>query len=150
MSSEEAANVGVWEKLTGAEAWEKPRALLGARPLRTTLRTAHLMTMAILYGGHVYGISADRLLPALVGTVASGAAFIALEVYRTPLWLVQMRGLLPLVKILIVASCAVWWDVRVWLLTLALVIGSVGSHMPGKYRYYSVIHGRAIGEQESG
>jgi hypothetical protein len=150
VSSEEAANVGVWEKLTGAEAWEKPRALLGARLLRTTIRTVHLVTMGILYGGHVYGISADRLLPALAGTLASGAAFVTLEAYRTPLWLVQMRGLLTLMKILIVASCAVWWDVRVWLLTLALVIGSVGSHMPGKYRYYSVMHGRAIGEQESG
>lgn len=109
-----------------------------------------MITMGILYGGHVYGVSAERLWPALLGVVASGGALVALEMYRMPAWIVQMRGVLPLVKTLIVAAVAVWWDARVWLLTVVVVIGSVGSHMPGKYRYYSIIHGRAIGEQESG
>jgi len=38
----------------------------------------------------------------------------------------------------------------VGLLTAAIIIGSVAAHMPGRYRYYSVIHRRVIGEQESG
>jgi hypothetical protein len=74
----------------------------------------------------------------------------ALELYRTPLWLVQVRGLATLAKIALVAAVAVCWDFRIVLLTTAVVIGTVVSHMPGRYRYYSVIHGRAIGVQESG
>jgi len=150
MNAKGEAGVEVRDGRVSTKRWEKPRSLPGARPLRTTLRTAHLIATGILYGGHVYGIPAERLWPALLGTIGSGAAFVALEVYSMPLWIVQIRGLASLAKILIVAAVAVWWDIRVWLLTLAVVIGSVGSHMPGKYRYYSVIHGRVIGEQELG
>ena len=73
-----------------------------------------------------------------------------LEIYRTPLWLVQVRGVVTLVKIILVAAVAVCWTARVWLLTAALVIGAVVSHMPGRYRYYSLVHRRAVGERESG
>lgn len=135
---------------TGTGRWEEPRPLPGVRVIRTTLRTAHLIAFGILYGGHVYGLPAQSLLPALVGTVVSGAVFMGLEIYRTPLWLVQIRGLATVAKIALVVAVGVLWSARVWLLTLAVVIGSVASHMPGRYRYYSVLHGRAIGEQESG
>ena len=116
----------------------------------TTLRTAHTIAFAALYGGHVYGVSAPRLVPALVATVASGAALMATEMYRTPLWPVQVRGVVAFVKLALVAAVAVWWDGRLLFLTLALVIGGVVSHMPGRYRYYSLLHGRVVGEQESG
>ncbi len=131
-------------------SWAQPRPFRGVRPLRTTLRTAHLITFGALYGGHIYGIAATRLLPALVATVATGAALTALEVYRLPLWLAQLRGVATLVKVVLVAAVAVCWPWRIWLLTLAIIIGSVSAHMPGRYRYYSVIHRRVIGGQESG
>jgi predicted alpha/beta hydrolase len=124
--------------------------LPGVRALRTTLRTAHLIAFGTLYGGHIYGLPAERLHTALFATVGSGAALMALEMYRTPLWLLQIRGLATVVKIVLVASVALLWDVRVWLLTAAIVVGSVSSHMPGRYRYYSILHRRAIGSQESG
>ena len=130
--------------------WNTPRPLPGARAFRTTLRTAHLLAFAALYGGHVYDVPAPTLRPALVATVLSGAALMGLEIYRTPLWLIQVRGLATLVKIGLVAAVALYWDERVWLLTAALVIGAVVSHMPGRYRYYSLAHRRAVGEQESG
>jgi hypothetical protein len=118
--------------------------------MRTALRTAHTIAFAALYGGHVYGVSARRLVPALVATVATGVAFMGLEMYRTPLWPVQVRGAAAFVKLALVAAVAVWWDWRLLFLTLALVIGGVVSHMPGRYRYYSLLHGRVVGQQEAG
>jgi len=138
------------ERPRDEDAGSSPRPLPGVRPLRTTLRTAHLIAFGTLYGGHIYGLPAERLHAALFATVGSGAALMALEMYRTPLWLIQIRGLATVVKIILVASVALLWDVRVWLLTAAIVVGSVSSHMPGRYRYYSILHRRAIGSQESG
>lgn len=135
---------------SGLQRWTQPRPLPGVRPLRTTLRTAHLIAFGTLYGGHVYGVTADRLLPALLATVATGGLLMALEVYRLPLWLVQLRGVATLAKILLVAAVAVWWDLRIVFLTTAIIIGGVSSHMPGRYRYYSIVHRRVVGEQEAG
>jgi hypothetical protein len=136
-------------RFSGAR-WERSRPLLGVRPMRTALRTAHTIAFAALYGGHVYDVSAVSLHPALAATVATGAAFMALEMYRTPLWPVQVRGVAAFVKLALVAAVGVWWDWRLLLLTLALVIGGVVSHMPGRYRYYSLLHGRVVGQQEAG
>jgi hypothetical protein len=120
------------------------------RAIRTTLRTAHLMAFGTLYGGHVYSIPAENLHPALLATIASGGMLIGLEMCRTPVWLVQVRGLATCAKIGVLAAVVLWWDLRLWFLTAALVIGSVVSHMPARYRYYSVLHGYPVGEQESG
>ncbi len=118
--------------------------------MRTTLRTGHTIAFAALYGGHVYGVPAASLHPALAATVATGAALMVLEMYRTPLWPLQVRGVAAFVKLALVAAVALWWGWRLLFLTLALVIGAVVSHMPGRYRYYSLLHGRVVGEQESG
>lgn len=130
--------------------WETTRPFPGIRSIRTTLRTAHLIAFGILYGGHVYGVAADRLWPALLATVGSGTALMSIEVYRMPLWLVQMRGVATLAKIALVAAVPALWSFRIALLTVAIVIGGIASHMPGRYRYYSIIHGRQVGGQESG
>lgn len=130
--------------------WTQPRPVPAVRPLRTTLRTAHLIAFGALYGGHVYGVAPDHLRPALLATVASGGLLMALEIYRLPLWVVQLRGVATLTKIALVAAVAVWWDLRIVFLTAAIIIGSVAAHMPGRYRYYSLVHRRVIGEQEVG
>ena len=126
------------------------RPLPGARVLRTGLRAAHIMAAAVLYGGHVYGVSAERLLPALAATLATGGALVALEVFRVPVWLVQLRGIATLAKLALVGSVAVLWDLRILLLTLAMVIGVVAAHMPGRFRYHSLLHGRVVGPLEKG
>ena len=122
----------------------------GIRALRTGLRTAHLLTFAVLYGGQVYDVAPERLHAALLGTVLSGVALAAIDVVRKPIWLVQVRGLATMAKVLLVALVPVWWAERVWLLTATVVIGGVSSHMPGRYRYYSVLHRRVIGSQDRG
>ena len=95
-------------------------------------------------------MEAERLVPTLIATVATGGAFMGLEIYRAPVWLVQVRGLATLVKLALVVGVAAFWPLRVPLLTLALVIGAVTSHMPSRWRYYSLLHVRAVGPQEKG
>jgi len=42
-----------------------------------------------------------------------------------------------------------FWEVRVILLLLVVGIASVGSHMPGRYRNYSLLHRRLIGSGDA-
>ena len=126
------------------------RIIPGLRALRTTLRAAHLVAVAAFYGGHVYGVPAERLEPALAAVVATGLVFAMLEIARAPVWVVQVRGVAVYVKIGLMFAATAGSPLRVPLLTLALVIGVVVSHMPGRYRYYSFLHGRVVGHRDKG
>jgi hypothetical protein len=116
-----------------------------ARALRTGLRTAHLVAFGALYGGHVYGAEGEALFPALIATAASGGALALLEISRHPVWLVQVRGLATMLKLGLLLLVPLFWNLRLVWLTAAIVIGGVSSHMPGRFRYYSVAHGRVVG-----
>lgn len=128
----------------------EPRPLPGARLWRMGLRTLHVIAVSALYGGHVYGASADQLKPALAATVATGLLFLSLEVYRAPVWLVQVRGIATLAKVVIALGVLVAWELRVPILTFVVAVGVLTSHMPGRWRYYSVIHRGAVGPREKG
>ena len=80
------------------------------------------------------------------GTVATGVAFVALELFNTGIWLIQLKGLAVMVKALLLAAAAAAPDSALGWLIASIVIGGISSHMPGKYRYYSLWHGRQIKE----
>lgn len=123
----------------------------GSRAIRTALRSIHTVAFAALYGGHVFAVPSERLWPALVAVLVSGFAFLAFEVGRTPIWLVQIRGVATYCKLLLVVSVWFFWEFRIAILTLVILIGTVVSHMPGRYRYYSLLHRRIVtGGSEKG
>lgn len=127
-----------------------PRPVPHLRVLRTGLRTLHLLATAALYGGHVHGVDAARLVPALAATLATGGAFLALEVWRFPPWLVQVRGAATLAKLGLVASVPLLWEWRVPLLTGVLCIGAVTAHLPARFRYRPLLPGMPAGPQDKG
>ena len=120
------------------------------RALRTTLRAVYLLAFACLYGGHVYGVAPERLVPALVATIASGGLLLAVDAVGEPISLIQVRGLATFAKIALVAAVYWTWELRVLVLTAVALIGAVSSHMPSRFRYYSPFHGRAVGSTEKG
>ncbi len=125
---------------------EELRPMPGGRGLNITFRTAHLCCFGILLGGHVFAVSADRLVPWLWLTVVSGAALMLQEMYRSCRWTYQLMGVLVEIKLLFVIAAGVFWDRRVPLLVLVTILGSVGSHMPARYRHFSLLHGRTLDE----
>lgn len=121
------------------------RTQLGPRGISIALRTLHLASFGILLGGHAFAIEADRLIPTFFLTLASGIGLMGVEVYVNGLqWFFLGKGLSVLLKLAILLAVPLFWGHRVLLLLLVVVVASVGSHMPARYRHYSFLHGRVV------
>lgn len=129
---------------------EQVRFLPGARAWSITFRTLHLAAFGVLLGGHAFAVDAEKLLPSLWLTILSGVGLIVLEVYTQGLyWVFLGKGITVLVKLGILLAVPFFWEQRLALLLLVVGIASVGSHMPARFRHYSVLHGRVIGPGEA-
>ena len=114
------------------------------RWLNIGLRTAHIGSMGILLGGHAFDVAPERLKIILWLTIGTGVALAALESGARLLWLHQGRGIMVMVKLALICVVPLAWDYRLPILLGVILIGSVGSHMSGRFRYYSVIYRQVI------
>lgn len=118
----------------------------GQRWVRISVRTWHLLSMAFLLGGFGYGIPLPDLTLALWNTFASGLVFSSMELYATGIWLFQLKGQAVLIKLLLLGFVLASPKNALGFMIVAVIIGGISSHMPGRYRYYSLYHGRVIKE----
>jgi hypothetical protein len=127
---------------------EDSRRLPYGRAWNIAFRTAHIGVTGALVGGHVFDVPAGRLHPWLYATIFTGAALTLIEAFPHGRWLYQGRGLFVLAKLLLLLLIPWLWDYRVAILTVVIVLASVGSHMPARFRYYSVVHGRVLDDHK--
>ena len=109
-------------------------------------RTAHLGATGVLLGGHYFGVEADALAPWLAAAIASGAVMLAVELYSSLDWLAELGGLAVVLKVALLCVIPFVWSARVPLLFVVVLVAGVGSHMPGKYRHYSLRYRRVMKE----
>ncbi len=112
-----------------------PRDFPFRRGVRTGLRAAHILTAGVLLGGYLFDQPAPVLEPWLVGTIVSGVLLLATDLHASLGILCEVRGLSVLLKLGLLTLIPVFWDARIALLVIALVIGVVSSHMPSEYRH---------------
>jgi hypothetical protein len=134
----------------GRPASATPMLGLDKRGWNILTRTAHIAVTGALFGGHVFHVDPDRLLPWLYAVIASGAVLLALEAGWRPLWFHQGRGLAVMAKLALLLTVPTVWPWRVPILAAVIVIASVGSHMPGRFRYYSVLRGEIVKCRDEG
>ncbi|MFC1791675.1 hypothetical protein ACFL0I_04325 [Gemmatimonadota bacterium] len=114
------------------------------RWLNIAMRTAHIGAMGILLGGHAFDVNPEQLKVTLWLTMGTGVALAAVESGARLLWFHQGRGFMTIAKVALICAVPLAWDYRLPILLAAVVVASVGSHMPGRYRYYSVLRRRVI------
>lgn len=115
-----------------------------ARFWNITFRTLHIGVMAGLVGGHVFDIPRARIVPWLLATIGTGLVLTGIETGGRLKWVYQGRGIFVLCKLALLGLIPWLWDQRVVILMGVIIIASVGSHMPGRFRYYSVVHRRVL------
>ena len=112
------------------------------------VRTAHMGTAAMLFGlALVPGAAGDSRLW-LHLAIATGDVLVVLELLQDRRWLHRGKGLLGILHI----GLFVVWQLRAaWtvpLLWAILVVGSICSHMPRRYRHWSILQGWEQQENE--
>lgn len=125
---------------------DPPRRIPRERVINIIFRTAHLLTSGILLGGHTFAVPGERLEGLFWGTLLSGLGLIGLDLYRSCRWVYLGQGVMVWLKLALVLAAGVWWEWRVVLLGLAVMVASIGSHMSSRFRHYSFRHGRVLDE----
>ena len=117
--------------------------MLTARTINIVVRTMHIAAMGVLLGGHAFDVPRERLLLSLWLTIGTGVALGAIEAGPRLLWFHQGRGLMTLAKLGLLCAVPLLWDhwhLRLAILLVVVALASIGSHMPARFRYYSVIY----------
>ncbi len=123
---------------------EPVRVLPYARVWNIVFRTAHIAVTGILFGGHVFDVATEQLVIWLYLSIATGIFLIAIEAYPSCRWFYQGRGIMVFCKIVLLCLIPWLWNYRVLILAAVVVVASIGSHMPARFRYYSVVHRKVL------
>lgn len=111
---------------------------------KISLRTLHLLSIAGVGGGILFGLEKELWIDYWWLAMVSGVLMMLMDMVSNPVWIVQVRGVVILVKLLLLIlllNNPAW---STFLLVLIIVISGVISHATGQLRYYSLYHRRVI------
>ncbi len=111
---------------------------------KISLRTLHLLAVAGVGGGVLFALDKDLWINYWWLALVSGVLMMLLDIAANPIWMVQVRGVVILFKLILLVLLGInpGWDS--FLLAVIIIISAVISHAPGKLRYYSLYHRRVI------
>ncbi len=118
---------------TSAKRWTK-----------ISLRTLHLLAVAGVGGGILFGLEKDLWISYWWLALATGILMMTVDIISNPVWMLQVRGVSIYIKLILLACLGINPDWDGPLVVLIIIISAVISHAPGKLRYYSVYHRRVI------
>jgi hypothetical protein len=122
----------------------RPRGFRGKRWVNIALRTVHLLGVAGVGGALLGGVPQSAWLPYLYLTLATGLAMLALELWSSGIYVLQVRGQATLLKIALLAPLPAAPELAGAVVALTVVISGIFSHAPASVRYYSIFHGRVL------
>jgi len=123
---------------------EHSRTFYGQRWFDIVLRTIHLVGLLGLSGGILFGAEQSLWLPYFISTITSGSLMVLLSLWSNVKWLLQNRGLVIIVKVILLSLLPVLSGYEQYLLIIIVIISGISSHAPAKFRYYSPVLGREI------
>lgn len=120
------------------------------RALNIALRTVHIGAMGLLLGGCAFEVVRTRLTVVVWLTVGTGVALGVTEAVPRLSWFHEGRGLVTMAKVALVCAVPLAPAQCLPILLVVVVMASVGAHMPGRFRHYSVLYRRVLRDARPG
>lgn len=111
---------------------------------KISLRTLHLVSVAGVGGGILFGLDKAVWVNYWWLALTSGVLLMAIDIVSNPVWLVQVRGLAIYLKLVLLGMMDVCPQWAGSILLIVIVLSAVISHAPGNLRYYSIYHKKVI------
>lgn len=117
----------------------------GARALQVALRSVHIAAMALVLGGIAQGGDFETLGTPILWTVLSGVLLLVVDLARRCLVLSQGSGAALFLKLGLLGLGNLFPAARLEWYLAATLVASIGSHMSGDWRHFSLLKGRVLG-----
>jgi hypothetical protein len=116
------------------------------RWLDIAVRTGHIGVASVFFGGCIWLVPYVRLSFWHHLVIATGCVLLLLEWLHDRHWLHRGKGLLGLLHTCLGLLIHLKPGLTVPLLWIILVTGCIGSHMPRRFRHWSILYGPEISE----
>ena len=131
----------------GDKGTEKKKRSGWIKGLDLLLRTWHIGVTGVLFGGAVFEVSFSQLFLWHHLVIASGSALIVSKMYQSRHWLYQVRGIMALLHVGLLAIVHFHPESPVPVLTMVLVLGVFAGNLPGYIKQWSILHHCRIEEK---
>ena len=119
----------------------------GMRWLGILVRTGHIGVASVFFGGCALQVPFVQLALWHHLTIATGSGLLILEWHHDPRWPHRGKGLLAILHACLGGFIHFWPDSTAPLLWGILITGGIGSHMPRRFRHWSILLGQEKKEE---
>jgi hypothetical protein len=119
----------------------QPRTFPGERWVNIALRCLHLVGVAGVGGGFLFDLEPARWLAFWHLTIYSGVLLTLLYLWGSALWLLQIKGLAIVLKVLLLAVAVAVPAWRGEVFILVIILSGLIAHAPGEVRGFRLTLG---------
>ncbi|BDM63303.1 hypothetical protein NFHSH190041_07550 [Shewanella sp. NFH-SH190041] len=112
---------------------------------KTALRAIHILGIAGSGGGILLHVPFPQWQSYWVMAMCTGTIMMLWEIVKDWRWLIQLKGVLTLVKLLLLVLFIPLPDYQPELFVIILLLSVLVTHGPSGLRHYSVVHRRRLG-----
>jgi len=131
----------------GFRAWAFPaesRFFPGQRWANVVCRTLHLVGLGGLGAGYLFAQQPAGWNLYLTLTLLTGIGLVLISLYSNAIWLIQLRGQVILLKLLLFALIPWFPEFGAVIFWLVVILSGWIAHAPARVRYYSLYHRRRL------
>ena len=115
---------------------DEPRRWPGQRTAKIVLRALHVLCTGIYCGAYVFAIDPELRQPWFFAALLSGLFILLADLYESGAFLFQVRGLVVLSKLVVLALIPTFGPAAPWVLGVVVMVSVISSHAPSGFRYF--------------
>jgi len=116
----------------------EPRRYHGQRWVKMIARSTHVVLSGIYLGALVFHVEPATRWPWFLTAMLSGLLMFCLDLYESGGFLLQLRGMVTTVKLLVLAFLPSFGAAGVWVVAVVAFISVISSHASARLRYFLI------------
>jgi hypothetical protein len=111
---------------------------------KTTLRAVHIIGVVGSGGGIMFDLDLSLWVNYWLAALCSGVLMMSWEIIRDWRWLIQLKGILTILKVVLLGSFIQISECKSELIIFIILLSVIVSHGPAGLRHYSIVHRKVI------